>query len=108
MAIINCPACNKRISSVAKSCDYCDTVFNDDEVDEKTYRKAKSLRFKKLQRLQNFSFIFVLLFTIGALALYLGISNSDPLYNTVGRVTLSIGFVGYIATRAMLIYIRRT
>ena len=107
MAIINCPACNKRISSVAISCDYCSTVFNGED-DEESYRKARNLRYSKLQKLQNFSFIFVLLFTIGAMALYLGITNNDQLYNSIGRVTLSIGFVGYIGTRAMLVYIRRS
>ena len=107
MAIINCPACNKRISSVAKSCDYCSTTFNENN-DEENYRKVKNLRYRKLQNLQNLSFIFVLLFTIGATALYFGITNSDQLYNSIGRVTLSIGFVGYIATRAMLMYVRRT
>jgi len=107
MAIINCPVCNKRISSVAESCEYCKTEFSDDTNDEQVLRTARNARFLKIQRLQNFSFLFIVLFTAGALLMYLGISEQNDTFNTGGRVMVALGFIGYVVTRVSLMLSKR-
>jgi len=91
MAIINCPGCNKRISSAATSCQYCKIKFNDDIDEEQQIRKASNVRFMKLQRLQNFSFLFVMLFATGAMVMYFGITDALlPNWNSYHRRELII------------------
>lgn len=107
MSIINCPVCDKRISSAAKLCLHCNTVFNTTDDVEQVGRAVRNYRFKKLQRLQNFSFVFVMLFATGAIVMYFGISESNEMFNVSGRVMLAIGFIGYVTTRIILLYNRR-
>lgn len=107
MAIINCPACGKRISSVATECDYCKTAFADGIDDEKVQRNARNVRLVKKQKLQNFSFLFVLLFATGALVMYLGMTDQDEMLNLSGRVMIAVGFIGYVTTRIILLINRK-
>ncbi|MCP3673725.1 MAG: zinc ribbon domain-containing protein [Gammaproteobacteria bacterium] len=107
MAIINCPVCNKRISSVATQCEFCKTDFADGIDDEKLLRKAKNKRFIQIQRLQNFSFLFVMLFATGALVMYLGITDQDETLNLSGRVMLAAGFIGYVIARVKLLMAKK-
>ena len=107
MAIINCPSCNKRISSVAVSCEYCKAVFDDSDDDEKLMRDISNKRFAKRQRIQNISFLSVLLFAAGAITMYFGITDSDTMVSDVGRIMLSIGFVGYIVGRVLMFMSRK-
>jgi len=107
MAIINCPACNKRISSVATQCEFCKTVFTNDGDEEKLIRMERNKRLDKIQRLQNFSFLFVMLFAAGVLLMYFGTNNQSVMMNNWGRVTLAFGFIGYIISRIMLLMSRR-
>ncbi len=102
MAIINCPACGKRISSVAESCEYCKADFNADVDNEEFLRSARKTRLAKKQRLQNISFLFIVLFTAGALIMYMGMSDQNELFNTSGRIMVALGFVGYVVTRVWL------
>ena len=104
MAIINCPACSKRISSVAENCQYCNTIFSDDMDDETILRSAKNSRLLKKQRLQNYSFLFIVLFTAGALLMYFGLSDGNETMNSTGRIMIASGFIGYVVLRiAMMI-----
>jgi len=92
---------------VAERCEHCKTVFGSDLNDEKILRAAKNARIMKKQRLQNFSFLFIVLFTAGALVMYLGMSDQDETLNTAGRVMVALGFVGYVATRIFLMINKR-
>jgi len=107
MAIINCPGCNKRISSAATSCQYCKIKFNDDIDEEQQIRKASNVRFMKLQRLQNFSFLFVMLFATGAMVMYFGITDANDNLNFAGRLLLGLGFIGYVVSRVLLVMSRK-
>ena len=107
MAIINCPACGKRISSVAKSCEFCNVDFTGDDDHEKMLRIAKNKRIDRIQQYQNFSFLFVVLFAAGSLLMYMGISDQDETLNYSGTVMLVLGFIGYITTRVLLFINRR-
>jgi hypothetical protein len=107
MAIINCPSCNKRISSVAVSCEYCKVVFDDSVDDEKLMREMRNKRYTKRQRIQNISFLSVLLFATGAITMYIGITDSDKMVGDAGRIMLSIGFVGYVTGRILMFMSRK-
>ena len=107
MAIINCPVCDKRISSAAKACQFCKTDFSEEVDDETHIRTANNLRFKKRQRYQNLSFLFVLLFSIGALLMYFGMADQDSLLNNIGTILLSLGFIGYVSVRLLLFMHKR-
>jgi len=107
MAIINCPSCNKRISSVAINCEYCKAVFDDSVDDEKLMRDIRNKRYTKRQRIQNISFLSVLLFAAGAIVMYFGITDSDTGVSDTGRIMLSIGFVGYIVGRVLMFMSRK-
>ena len=106
MAIINCPACGARISSVATECEHCGTKFDDSVDSEKAERDARNARWNKKARLQNFSFLSMLVFAIGALLMYFGMSQADDLYQEIGRYMVGLGFVGYIAFRALIFWMR--
>ena len=107
MAIINCPACNKRISSVSAQCEFCKTDFAEGVDDEKLHRAIRNKRFIQIQRLQNFSFLFVMLFAAGALVMYLGITDEDETLNLAGRVMLAVGFIGYVIARVKLLLVKK-
>jgi len=106
MAIVNCPACGQRISSVATKCEHCKTSFDESVDSEKAERDARNARFNKKAKLQNYSFLSMLVFAIGALLMYLGMSQSDPLYQEIGQVMIGLGFVGYIAFRGLIFWMR--
>ena len=106
MAIINCPACNERMSSTQQVCPHCGTSVTDDDSIERAERKARNQRFKKKARLQNMSFLRMLTFATGALLMYFGMTNSDSLYQEIGRLLIGLGFVGYIGFRAAIMYMK--
>jgi hypothetical protein len=108
MAIIQCPACDERISSRATQCPKCKLDFETVDDFEAQQRKLSSVRFKKQMRLQNMSFIAVLLFATGVLFLYFSMEQPDGSYALTGRVMLGVGFVGYIAARVMLMLHKRS
>ena len=107
MAIINCPACNKRISSVATQCEFCETKFTDGVDDDKLLRMVRNKRIIKVQRLQNYSFLFVMTFAAGALVMYLGMTDQDETLNLIGRIMLALGFIGYVTARVKLLMNRK-
>jgi len=82
-------------------------VFSDDLDEERQIRVASNKRFMKIQRLQNSSFLFVMLFAAGAMVMYFGITDQNEMLNSSGRIMLSIGFIGYVVARVMLVINRR-
>ena len=106
MAIIQCPACGERISSAVEICPHCHTNVNDQESIEKAERAARNLNFNKRNRLQNYSFLCMMLFAAGALLMYFGMSNADDLYQEIGRLMIGLGFVGYVGFRAAIMLMK--
>ena len=108
MAIIHCPSCDQRISSKATTCEFCKTRFDESEDAERLERQIANKRFNKRQRLQNLSFLFVMLFAAGALLMYFGINDEDQLRAMVGKGLLVGGFIGYLLMRVLLILHKRS
>ena len=106
MAIVNCPVCGERISSAATQCEHCKTSFDDSSDSEKLEREARDKRLNKKARLQNYSFLAMLTFATGAILLYFGMSETNALYQEIGRYLLALGFVGYVALRGMIFWMK--
>ena len=66
MAVINCPKCRKKISDKAKTCQHCETSF-DDMSAEKLQNIKKVNLIETSQKLMNYSMIAMLLFCGGFL-----------------------------------------
>lgn len=102
MALIACPACNKRISSRSSSCPACHCPLA--EVDQE--RRDSHLRIQRIQRQQRFMLlngVALLLFTGGAaLAFWLGIDK--PWQILLGQVMMGVGLISYLGVRAWQIF----
>ncbi|QYJ77036.1 zinc ribbon domain-containing protein [Shewanella sp. FJAT-52076] len=102
MALVQCPICNKRISSKAPQCPHCNTSSAGDN--DSALRIAQ---IKKSQRLMNQSFITMTLFIGGVVVLFWGGEEPEGVRLTAGAVLLTLGFVGYLFTRVQMVINKR-
>lgn len=106
MAVINCPACSKKISDKSKTCTHCGI-----EVQGADHEKLASIkieqRIKTQQSLMNQSFIALLLFCSGFL--YLFWQNAQPgTVEYIAAITCTIiGFCWYIINRVRILLVKR-
>ncbi|MBT1445507.1 zinc ribbon domain-containing protein [Shewanella sp. JM162201] len=101
MALVQCPVCNKRISSKAGKCPHCNSA-NDDN--------GSSLRIghlKRSQRLMNQSFLAMTLFIAGVVVMFWGGEEPEGMRLNAGAVLLTLGFVGYLITRVQIVLHKR-
>jgi len=106
MAIVKCPSCGSRISSVATQCGECKVVFGVGDDNERLERIARNKRLDKKARIQNYSFLCVMAFAAGSLLMYWGITESYGTYREIGQYLIAIGFVGYIFLRGLLVWMK--
>ena len=103
MAVINCPACSKKISDKATNCNHCNIDISNLDAD-----KINSLNrvnfINKKQRLMNYSFIAMLLFCGGFLFMFWDNVQPGSLQHNMAMISAVIGFVMYIIIRAMLLF----
>ncbi|WP_372871815.1 zinc ribbon domain-containing protein [Shewanella sp.] len=102
MALVQCPVCQKRISSKASSCPHCKTGTQGDN--------GSALRIaniKKSQRLMNQSFLAMTLFVSGVVVMFWGGEEPEGLRLMSGAVLLTLGFVGYLVTRVQIVLHKR-
>ncbi|NMP32379.1 hypothetical protein HII17_12480 [Thalassotalea sp. M1531] len=106
MAVIHCPACNKKISDKAKSCTHCNIELQGLDRDKMASIKKEN-KIKQQQNLMNHSFIAMLLFCGGFL--YLFWQNAQPgSWEYIASMTSTIlGFVLYLVTRVRIILVKR-
>jgi hypothetical protein len=107
MAVIKCPSCKQKISDKAKSCTHC--LFDLSGMDAEKMATIKQVDYvKKSQSLMNHSFIAMLLFCGGFLALFYreDVSADDWQHNAALASTIA-GFVLYLVTRVRLIMLKR-
>ena len=107
MAVINCPNCKKKISDKAKICSHCQIdLVNLDEEQLKANKQVS--RIKKSQRLMNHSFIAMLLFCGGFLAIFWQDSPPGSWQYISAMTSTVVGFIFYIVTRVRLLFLKRS
>ena len=102
MALIECPSCGKRMSSLAKRCPNCSASTSGDL---EAQRKIKQIRLAS--QLQTHSFLALTLFIAGVVIWFWGgePAEGDRLY--IGGACFVLGFVGYLITRIRIILHKR-
>ncbi len=103
MSLIQCPTCNKRVSSRAAKCTKCGAPIatNDDELTE---RATSRRRWEINRRLQNYSFLSLIIFLVGIFLFWY--HKSDPVgwKYLLGEFLLVGGFLGYSILRMYKIF----
>ncbi|MFD2166777.1 zinc-ribbon domain-containing protein [Thalassotalea euphylliae] len=106
MAVIDCPACNKKISDKAKTCSHCGLEL-DGMSSDKLATLEREKRVAKHQSLMNHSFIALLLFCGGFLFLFWqDVVPGSWQYMTAMTATV-FGFIFYLVTRVRLLLLKR-
>ncbi|WP_337840102.1 zinc ribbon domain-containing protein [Rheinheimera sp.] len=106
MAIIACPQCGKKISDKSQSCPHCQlsmTGMTADRIDELNSRK----RIDRMQSYINQSMLALVIFLAGFCVLYFWQSEPDSWQLQASQAAIAVGFLWYIAARAMIIYLKR-
>lgn len=115
MALIHCPECRTKMSSVAKSCPKCGFSRSEhtpvDPEEAKLFLK-RQLR-DRMYRLKMFSFVAMSIAMFGALPMlwdYIrGIETREPivLQEHWGMYAIGIGFMIYVVLRVIMILTKR-
>lgn len=102
MALVDCPICSKRISSLAKECQHCGSNLGELSDGQKDARRAIAT-IKKQQRLMTQSFIAMLIFCTGVLMYFLGDQEAKPWLPLASQIIGVIGLVWYLALRCFMV-----
>ncbi|WKE67180.1 hypothetical protein PVT67_08075 [Gallaecimonas kandeliae] len=103
MAIIHCYACGKRISDKAPVCPYCGEVRSSDpEVRAQAEAMRKQARIGKFNNGAMVALVMVL-----AGGLMFSVLSSHPEFDWLAKGLMSVGFIGYIGCRAMMLWLKR-
>ena len=102
MALVECPICNKRISSLAAECSHCQTDLTQLTDEQKKARRGIAT-LKKQQRLMTQSFLAMLVFCAGVLAFLLGDHQSYPWLPLAAQIVGVIGLVWYLVLRIFMV-----
>ena len=115
MALINCPACRTKISSVAKVCPSCGFSHDPNaEADPEQIKLFQRRMFRdRMYKLRMFSYVAMSITMIGALPMlwdYIkGIEAAEPvvLLNHWGIYAIAVGFFMYMTIRIFMTIIRK-
>jgi len=106
MAIIRCPACSRRISSMAKACPHCHEPVGKLDPGERSqlaYRRWRT----KLYRARNLTYLAMGLVVIGALVWWMTPPQGlAPPVSTPAALLLGLGIAGYVGSWARVIWLR--
>lgn len=121
MALINCPACHKRMSNKAVTCPHCGYKLGkagaaaepviatapaeqgaDEQLLKLQARKAATLNY----RLQMAGMIGVVAFAAGGYLWYVGMTEGDGQRSHLGQLVLAGGFVTYVFARGWILWNR--
>ncbi|MFC3193066.1 hypothetical protein ACFODZ_02315 [Marinicella sediminis] len=116
MALVNCPACRTKISSLAKVCPKCQYSRDPNaEVDEEQVRLFQKRLFRdRMYKLRMFSYVAMTITMIGALPMlwdYItGIESGEPIemLEHWGVYAISVGFFLYLVIRVLMALVRRS
>lgn len=106
MAIIRCPACNRRMSSVANACPGCHEPVG--KIDRKEREQLAHRRWRtQLYRARNMTYLAMGLVVVGALVWWVAPPQGlSPPISMPAAVLLGLGVVGYLGGWARLIWLK--
>ncbi len=115
MALVNCPACRTKMSSVAKVCPKCGYSRDPDaQIDPEQVKLFQKRMFRdRMYKLRMLSYVAMTITMIGALPMlwdYIkGIENSNniELLKHWGVYPIALGFVLYLVIRVSMVAVRR-
>ena len=98
MAVISCPGCNEKISDKSKFCTHCHIDLTELDIDQ--MQRLRNVNFiKKSQSLMNHSFIAMLFFCGGFLAMFSESVPRESWQYSVAMACTILGFIFYLVTR---------
>ncbi|MBE0367565.1 hypothetical protein J8L98_14980 [Pseudoalteromonas sp. MMG013] len=106
MAIVQCPSCNKSISSKSMVCSHCQTQLGD-VTEEQLARIASTKRIQKQQMFINHSFLALILFLGGFLYLYWQQPATGTVQMALTKAAIGIGCFWYLVNRVILVYLKK-
>ncbi|MFU8877083.1 MAG: hypothetical protein ACNA7E_03000 [Wenzhouxiangellaceae bacterium] len=106
MAIIHCPACNQRMSSVAKACPACHEPVG--ELSEEQRQTLLMRRWRdRIYRARNFTYLAMALVVFGLLGWWMSEPQGLAMpVGTIPAILLSVGVVGYLLGWGWLLWVR--
>ncbi|KXI29972.1 zinc ribbon domain-containing protein [Paraglaciecola hydrolytica] len=107
MALIDCPACGKKISDKAATCQYCDFAIGTADPEDIARKNSLKIYLKK-QNIQNQSMLAMLLFVGGFGFMYWGGVTPEELQFKAAFGVAVVGFVWYIVNRIRLIFLKKS
>ena len=106
MAIIRCPACNRRISSIAKACPHCHEAIGDLDQSERNELARRRWR-TQLYRARNLTYLAMGLVMIGALVWWMTPPSGLALpISMPAALLLGLGIVGYLTSWGWMLWLR--
>ncbi|WP_394174511.1 hypothetical protein [Thalassotalea litorea] len=106
MALVNCPNCSKKISSLAKSCDHCHIELSDMDTEQRLNMKRMK-KIEQSQKLMNQSMVAMLLFCAGIGSMFWGEPEPGSMQYNLATGAGVIGFVWYLVNRVRMIILKR-
>ncbi len=115
MALVNCPACRTKMSSVAKVCPKCNYSRDPEaEIDPEQVKLFQKRQFRdRMYKLRMFSYVAMTITMIGALPMLwdyiqaLEQGKMVVLLEHWGIYAIAVGFVMYMLIRAFMLTVRR-
>lgn len=105
MALMNCPACRKRMSNKATTCPHCNFTLTG--APEQVEEIARRQRERARRQLQMHSMIAMTLFAAGALMVLMGSMQTEGWQSWAGKLVLLLGFGFYLVTRVRILLFNR-
>ncbi|QYJ99799.1 zinc ribbon domain-containing protein [Shewanella psychrotolerans] len=102
MALVQCPICDKRISSLAKSCPHCATKHSSDNESA-----SRISHIKRSNQLMNQSFFAMTLFIAGVFIWFWGGEPAEGMRANIAGACFVFGFIGYLITRIRIVLHKR-
>ncbi|MCF1430072.1 MAG: zinc ribbon domain-containing protein [Shewanella sp.] len=102
MALIECPVCSKRISSVARECQHCHA-----KLDGNLASLQRISHIKRSQTLMNQSFLAMTLFIAGMVIWFWRGEPAEGIRALIASACFFVGFVGYLVNRVRIVLHKR-